>query len=188
MRIISGKLKGRVLKIPKGIKIRPSSQKVKQALFNILGDQVSGSSFLELFAGTGSVGIEAFSRGANRVVLVENNRLCLQAIAENLKSLQVPQAAFKLLGVSVQRAMKLSEQRNEKFDLVFLDPPYHQDQLKNSLIDLSLCDILASQSWVIAEHKKDEILPHLINRLKVMFTKTYGDTALSFYQNRREKQ
>lgn len=194
MRIIAGIYKGRILNSPRGAKIRLTSQKVKQALFSILGEGISGASFLELFAGSGSVGIEAKSRGAKQVYLVENNRACIRAIEENLSKLKIQEGQIRLLSVDVERAIKLLERKKQRFDFVFLDPPYYEDQprpytegrgkLKNSLINLSRYDILNAQSVVIAEHAKSDVLPHLLVRLRLMFSKQYGDTTLSFYQNR----
>ena len=183
MRVIAGKFKSQVLKMPKGMKIRPTSQKVKAALFNMLGGELSGSSFLELFAGSGNVGIEALSRGANKVVFVECSRICIKTIKENLAKLKLlAKPDVVVLPVDVDRALIKLTQQGEKFDFVFLDPPYYQDKLKNCLIKLSHYDILNPRAYVIAERRKGQILPQQLAKLKVMFTKRYGDTALSFYQ------
>lgn len=192
MRVVAGIYKGRILNSPKGVEIRLTSQKVKQALFSILGQGISGSSFLDLFAGSGSVGIEAKSRGAKQVYLAENNRVCIRTIEENLGKLKIQEGQIRLLPVDVEVAIKLLERRKQKFDFVFLDPPYNKGQpysytqgrskLKNSLINLSRYDILDAQSVVIVEHAKSDVLPHLLGRLRLMFSKQYGDTVLSFYQ------
>ena len=184
--------------MPRGIKIRPTSQKVKEALFCILGKELCGASFLELFAGSGNIGIEARSRGAERVFFVESNRFCIKTIKANLARLRIPynyglrpqkvkkEASVTLIPLDAERAVKMRYRRREKFDFVFLDPPYYQTQPrkspKNSLIKLCLYDILKPHSYVIAEHHKKQILPQQILRLRLMFTKSYGDTALSFYQ------
>lgn len=194
MRVISGKFKGRILKVPRGLRIRPTSQKVKEALFDILGKQINNASFLELFAGSGSIGIEAKSRGAGSIFLVESKRSCIEAIRKNLVQLNIlynyglkpqnskKQADVTLLPIDVERALQTLSQKGVKFDFVFLDPPYFQDKLKNSLIKICHYDIVSVRSYVIAEHHKDEILPHLLLTLRLMFTRRYGDAALSFYQ------
>jgi len=194
MRVIAGKFKGRILKMPRGIKMRPTSQKVKEALFCILGKELCGASFLELFAGSGNIGIEAESRGAQKVFFVENNRMCVKTIESNLTRLRIPynyglrpqkvkkEASVTLIPLDAERAVKMLYRRREKFDFVFLDPPYYQTQLRNSLIKICLYDILKLHSCVIAEHHKKQILPQQILGLRLMFTKSYGDTALSFYQ------
>jgi len=183
MRIISGRFKGHVLKVPKGVEIRPTSEKVKKALFDILGAAISGASFLELFAGTGSVGLEAKSRGAARVFFVENNRICIKTIKENLAKLRLlREPDVVLLPMDVDEALALLHQKSDKFDFIFLDPPYAQKHLKNSLIKIAQYDILNPRSYVIAEYRKEQILPQGLAKLKLMFTKRYGDTALSFYE------
>lgn len=194
MRVISGKFKGRILKMPRGTKIRPTSQKVKEALFSILGTKIHGASFLELFAGSGSIGIEAKSRGAKSVFLVENNRSCVKTIQKNLEQLEISydnglksqktrkRVDLTLLPVDVEKALKMFCQNGEKFDFVFLDPPYFQDKLKNSLIKICHYDILNPRSYVVAEHHKSENFPHLLLTLRLMFSRRYGDAALTFYQ------
>lgn len=180
------------------MKIRPTSQKVKEALFCILGQAIPGSSFLELFAGSGSIGIEAKSRGAQRVFFVENNRICIKTIEANLKHLKIAykfglksrpapnqkEASVRLLTLPAAKAIKILNQEGEKFDFVFLDPPYRQDSLKNSLINICLYDILKPHSYVIAEHSQSQVLSQHLLKLRLMFTRRYGDTALSFYQRR----
>jgi len=184
MKVIAGRFKGRQLTMPKGAKIRPSSQKVKEALFNILGQEISGASFLELFAGSGNIGIEGLSRGAACVTFVENNRLCIRAIKDNLKRLGV---SAEVLSLDAERAIELLGQKGERFDFVFLDPPYYQDKLKNCLIKLNSYDILGPHSYVIAEHNKREALPQQLPKLRLMFTKSYGDAVLSFYQRKGKR-
>ena len=181
-------------KAGRGIKIRPTSQKVKEALFSILGKELCGASFLELFAGSGNIGIEAGSRGAQKVFFVENNRMCVKTIEDNLARLRIPynyglrpqkikkEALVTLMPLDAERALKMLYRRREKFDFVFLDPPYYQAQLRNTLIKTCLYDILKPHSYVIAEHHKKQILPQQILKLRLMFTKSYGDTVLSFYQ------
>ena len=194
MRIIAGKFKGRILKIPKGLKVHPTQDAVKEALFNILGARVSGASFLELFAGSGNVGMEALSRGAKTVYFVENNPLCLKTIEENLKRIGIAcsygfvlpkdqkQVAARLLPFNAEEAISQFCQKKQKFDIVFLDPPYYRDKAKNCLIKIYHYDILRPRSWVIIEHNKQQILPHLLLKLRLISSKRYGETVLSFYK------
>lgn len=199
MRVIAGQFKSRVLKMPKVKTTRPTSQMVKKALFDTLGVKVSGSLFLELFAGGGGIGIEALSRGAGAVVLVDNNRSCIKTITENLKALNVEfnyrleltqsnkDTSVTVLAMPVDKVIPLLVRKLQKFDLVFLDPPYHEDKLKNSLIKIDQYDILNPQCWVIAEHYKKQELPQQLKTLRLMFTKQYGDAALSFFQRQIKK-
>lgn len=189
MRIAGGKYKGHLLKIQKSIKIRPTSQLVKEALFDIIGPQIQDSSFLELFAGSGSVGIEALSRGAASVVFVERNHLCMHAIEANLKKLGANYGyGFKqgdycahLFLMSAAKAITAFGLDKEAFDFIFLDPPYHLNELKNCLIKLHQYDIVKTHSLVIAEHSVREELPTFTG-LKLLSSRKYGETALSFYQ------
>ena len=184
MRVIAGKFKGRQLKMPRGSKLRPTSERVKEALFNILGENISGASFLELFAGSGNIGIEAISRGAQTVILVDNSPLCIKTIKATLKRIG---AYAEFLPFDAEGAIKMLYQKKRKFDFVFLDPPYYEDKLKNCLIKICHYDILKAHSLVIAEHNKRQASPDLFPKLKLLFAKRYGDTVLSFYQKRVEK-
>ncbi|MBN3037817.1 MAG: 16S rRNA (guanine(966)-N(2))-methyltransferase RsmD [Candidatus Omnitrophica bacterium] len=194
MRIITGKFKNRALRMPKGAKIRPTSEMVKKAIFDILGPVVVDSSFLELFAGSGNVGIEALSRGAREVVFVDNDRRCMRSVEENLKSLNMAyiygldekaasnKTAIKLLPFDAQRALEVLSDRGCKFDIAFLDPPYGEDNLKNCLIKISRCDILNARCLVVAEHSTRDVIPQRFSNLTLLSSKEYGDSTLSFYQ------
>lgn len=121
MRILTGKYKGRIIKMPKGI--RPTQDKVRKALFDILGD-IEGLSFLELFAGSGAVGIEALSRGAKGVVFVEKNQQCIDNI--KISGSLMGLLGHKVMGLDVQEAIKRLSKAGETFDIIFLDPPYYK--------------------------------------------------------------
>ncbi len=184
MRVIAGKLKGYIIKMPKGLRIRPTKDMVKEALFSVLGKKVCAASFLELFAGSGSIGIEAKSRGAKTVTFVENNRLCIRAIEANLRRMGI---SATLLALDAEKAIEMFGQKKQRFDLVFLDPPYYHDKLKNCLIKICHYGILNPHSLVIAEHNKREVLPELLPKLKVVFSKKYGEAVLTFYQVRARR-
>ena len=153
MRIIAGKLKGRVLKIPRGI--RPTSQKVREALFSILGNRIIDGVVLDLFAGSGALGIEALSRGAKSATFVDNNRKCVQTIKVNLElcglssfqssSLRRKERDEKIeirvLSMEALKAIRFFERKGERFDLIFLDPPYYYEAVaKNVLINVVIAD------------------------------------------------
>jgi len=124
MRIITGKFKGRLIKMPQGM--RPTQDKVREALFDILGG-IEGASFLELFAGSGAVGLEAASQGVKEVVFVENDPTCIKMLKENLSYL--PLTAYRLLPIDAFKAVERLAKEKEKFDIVFLDPPYYKDMV-----------------------------------------------------------
>jgi 16S rRNA (guanine966-N2)-methyltransferase len=123
MRIRAGSLKGRLLKSPRGEKIRPTSDKVKMAFFNIIGDCLKDVNFLDLFSGTGSIGLEALSRGAGRSIFVEKNRLSLEILRENIK-LTGTQDRAQVLPLDIFGALKLLSKKGESFEIIYLDPPY----------------------------------------------------------------
>ncbi len=177
MRIIGGIYKGRVIAMPKSI--RPTQDKVRKALFDILGD-MEGLSFLELFAGSAAVGLEAVSRGASELALVEQDRNCLAVIRKNIESLKPPNCS--LYPKDSQDMIKLLAKGGRRFDIVFLDPPYYEDLAKKTLQILGAYDIVAPNGFVIIQHfKKDTLLPQAgdLARFKQA---SYGDTVLSFYR------
>jgi 16S rRNA (guanine966-N2)-methyltransferase len=176
MRITSGKYKGRTIKMPQGI--RPTQDKVRKALFDILGN-IKGLSFLELFAGSGAVGFEAVSRGVKELVLAENSCACLAVIEQNIKALEISECALYPLdaGSVVQKLHK----NGKKFDIIFLDPPYYQDEAKKALQILDAYDILAPYGLVVAQHFKKDKLPSQAGKLSLIKEAKYGDTFLSFY-------
>lgn len=182
MRIIAGELKGLTLKMPKGI--RPTSDKVREALFDILGQSVMGADILDLFAGSGALGIEAWSRGSGKVIFVDNNPKCIKVIGENIAKLQISNQQLQIYCLDVFKAIKLFGQRSEKFDLILLDPPYYKDLAKKSLISIEQSDILARNALAVAEHYKKDKLEEEIGQLKLFKIKNYGDTTLSFYKNK----
>lgn len=177
MKISSGEYKGRVIKGPKHI--RPTQGKVRKALFDILGD-ISGLSFLELFAGSGAVGFEAVSRGAAELTLVEYNRDCLQAIRKNIESMKIK--ACSLYPHEARQALEMLYKEGRKFDIVFLDPPYYNEEAKKTLKALGGCDILAGNALVIVQHFKKDLLPEAAGGLTLIRQRRYGDTVLSFYR------
>ncbi len=125
MRIISGKYKGRIIRMPRGI--RSTQNKARKALFDILGD-IQGLSFLELFAGSGAVGLEALSGGVASLTLVENNRDCLVTLKKNIESLK-PEFC-NLLPLEAEKAISAFAKDKRRFDIIFLDPPYYGDLVK----------------------------------------------------------
>ena len=141
MRIIGGEYRSRQIMMPKGVEIRPTQDKVRQAVFNILGD-VNGKVVLELFAGSGAFGIEALSRGAKSVTFVDNNFSCIQTIKSNLESLDIPHSVYDLIRADAINVLARLGKQEEKFDIVFLDPPYYKGLAKKCLINIDNYDIL----------------------------------------------
>ena len=166
--------------MPRGPGIRPTSNKVREALFSILSAKIPGSAILDLFAGSGSMGLEAISRGAEKAVFVDNNTGSISAIKKNLKDLGVS-ADVKVMQLGVVQAVKkLCGQ--EKFDIVFMDPPYFKGWIKKILLNLSQYDILKHPALLICEHHKKEELPQQDGPFFRFKESRYGDTVLSFYK------
>lgn len=182
MRIIGGKFKGRHIEIPKGADIRPTSDKVREALFNIIKDRTEGASVLDLFAGSGSLGIEALSRGAEKATFIDIQARCISSIRKNLKSLAIKTENIELLQENALKAIKKLSESKIRFNLVFLDPPYYGDWIKKCLIYLDEYDILYNSHIIICEHFKKDIVPEKIGRFKKVKRSSYGDTVLTFYE------
>ena len=185
MKIIGGKYKGRNIYMPKDI--RPTQNLTRKALFDILGQELEGMDFLDLFAGSGAVGLEALSRGARSVTFVEKNPLCLNTIQENVNLLKLNMSAVKekafyevIEGDSFATIKQLSR-KGKKYHLVFLDPPYGRGLVKKALKLLSAYDILTPASMLIVEHEKKEFLPKLEGKLKLLKQNHYGNTCLSIF-------
>jgi 16S rRNA (guanine(966)-N(2))-methyltransferase RsmD len=170
MRIISGQFKSRRLKGTPPPGIRPTSDKLRETVFNILGARVEGATFLDGCAGTGAIGIEAISRGAAFVYFVEQSRKACQMIRENLKELDV-QDGYKIIEMDLGKALGVVG----KVDVAFIDPPYDRDDLYQAALNQFDGDLL------ILEHSKRNLLPETAGRLKKTRTLVQGDAALAFY-------
>ena len=180
MRIISGLFKGRRLTAPNGLTIRPTPDKVKGAIFNIIGERIIESSFLDLFAGTGAIGIEALSRGAREVIFVDNSIKAINTIKENLSIFNIQHSTFNIVKAD---AVEFIKKTGQQFDFIFLDPPYKSDLGEGALIEISRRNILKENGEVIWEHyyKTEYRRQNTEDRIKLKRTVRYGDTSLSFF-------
>jgi 16S rRNA (guanine966-N2)-methyltransferase len=178
MRIIAGALRGRVLAPVKG-RTRPTAARVREAIFNILG-VVPEAQVLDLFAGTGALGIEALSRGAGQAVFVEDHPGALKALRRNLETLGL-QDCSRVLPLPVAAALRQLAARGERFGLVFLDPPYGGGAAAATLEALAGSSLLLPEVWVVAEHSRRETLPESIGILKQHTSRRYGDTRVAIY-------
>jgi 16S rRNA (guanine(966)-N(2))-methyltransferase RsmD len=179
MRIVGGEARNRQIYLPKKCRIRPTSDKIKETLFNILRD-VEGKSFLDLFAGSGNVGIEALSRGAARVVFIERNVVLTNAIEKNVESLGL-RLRCQMLKMEVGRGIRELGERGEKFDTLFADPPYETGLIKKTLKNLEDGRLFTGSSTIVVQHSKREALPESMSDHYVLQDqRIYGDTALSF--------
>ncbi len=179
MRIIAGRLRSRRLDSPPGMEVRPTSDRLRETLFNILAPKLQDARFLDLFAGTGAVGIEAVSRGAREAVLVEENKRAARVIRENIKSLGIESEAT----VIEQDAAKAIRTISGTFELIFLDPPYSSHgEYERCLTALSQSALLTDGSVVVAEHEKRFLPAEQFGDLKCYRRLVHGEAALSFYR------
>lgn len=184
MRVIAGTARGRKLKSFRGWDIRPTPDRVKESLFNILGTRIVESHFLDLCAGTGSIGIEALSRGAQRVVWVEKDRKACQLIEENLRRCGFTTGGI-LMRCDVLHALSLLEKEGATFDIIFLDPPYRSTLAEQILQKLAISHLLASSGLIIAEHSEHGELAKQYGDLQQIRQRIFGQVVLSFYQRQK---
>lgn len=183
MRIIGGIYRSRLIEMPKGVEIRPTQDKVRQAVFNILRD-VNGMTVLELFAGSGAFGIEAISRGAGHATFIDNDPKCIQAIRKNLAALKVDPALYDIIRLNALEAASKLEKEQKKFDLVIMDPPYYRELAKKCLITLNDYDILAQSALVVVERFKRDELPTCLTALELITERAYSDTIISIFRTK----
>ena len=188
MRVISGVVKGRRLGFRKAFlkqgepgELRPTSSKVREAVFDIIRDELPGAKFLDLYAGTGGVGIEALSRGAGRVTFVESNGLRVKMINDLITRFNFKGRSAVIKGDAIGFLKRELEKRH-KYDIIFLDPPYHSDELMTILQIIGQGGVLEEDATVIAEHFSKTVLPDVTGRLKLVKEYRYGDTALTRYR------
>jgi 16S rRNA (guanine966-N2)-methyltransferase len=184
MRIIAGQFRSRVLHAPHGLDVRPTSDRLRETLFNVLAPRIAGSVFLDLYAGSGAVGIEALSRGARESIFVERAEPSLRAIRANLASLGI-RGGYALEPRSVAAALPRLSEAGRTADLIFLDPPYaaeEQYSLALGLLGGSCRVLLAPEALIVAEHEKRHALDDRYGALLRYRLLRQGDAALSFYR------
>jgi 16S rRNA (guanine(966)-N(2))-methyltransferase RsmD len=183
MRIIAGRYRSRRLKVGPPPGTRPTGDKLRETLFNILADRIIESRFLDAYAGVGAIGIEAFSRGARVVAFVDHSRKACAAIRVNLAGLGVAQE-YHVLQMDLARAMDGPQAGG--FDVAFLDPPYARDDLhRRDLERFGEGSLLAEDGVLVIEHARSMILPDQAGCLDRVRTHLQGDSALTFYEGSR---
>ncbi|MBF0385029.1 MAG: 16S rRNA (guanine(966)-N(2))-methyltransferase RsmD [Candidatus Omnitrophica bacterium] len=180
MKVINGQLKGRNFYMPSGI--RPTSNLVRKAVFDVIGQDMEGCSVLELFAGSGAMGIEAISLGAKQVFIVENDAKCVSVIRDNMLKLGVDIRLYEISARDAFASIKLFDQEGKKFDIIFADPPFSRDLAKKTLKRLGGYDILHPNSLLVIQHEKREILPEKEASLTLIRRKNYGLNTISIYR------
>jgi 16S rRNA (guanine966-N2)-methyltransferase len=184
MRVIAGQYRSRVLQAPRGLDTRPTSDRLRETLFNVLAPRIEGAVFLDLYAGSGAVGIEALSRGAREVIFVEQADAANRAIRTNLASLGI-RGGYALETRGVAPALRRLADAERSADLIYLDPPYADTQEYETTIGLLGGDcstVVATGGLVIAEHEKRQELEGRYGSLVRYRVLKQGDAALSFYR------
>lgn len=181
MRIVAGIARGRRLRAPKGRRVRPTADRVKEAVFSILEsrESSSGRAVLDLFAGAGTLGIEALSRGAAEAVFVEPAREASEAIRDNLRTADLE---GEVLSMPAERAIKRLATTGRRFDRVFIDPPYGEGWIERTLVALDGTDLVVEGGWIVAEHGRGEDAAPVVGRFVRELTRRYGDTHVTLYR------
>lgn len=180
MRIIGGEFKSRKIYFPKTKMTRPMTDRAKETIFNVLGTVPESATVLDLFAGSGSMGLEALSRSAKEVYFVDDAKPAQDCIEHNIKLLSLDTAKVHIMRLPVQQAIKKLEKGAKKFDLIFLDPPHNKGLIKNILHLLDPSDIVAPFGHIVIGHSNQEGLPQQFEKLSVYRSIQIGQTFMSF--------
>lgn len=183
MRVSAGKAKGRALIAPKGLNTRPITQMMKEALFSIWQFKIRDSYFLDLFAGSGSMGIEAISRGAKQAVFVELDYNAIEVIKQNIRTCKFTSQEAVVYKDDVFRRIKLLEQNKQRFDIIYLDPPFTVDEIFHPVLEaVASADILNEDGVIAIRTLKQKEMPEEMLDLYKFKVKTYGISTIHFYQ------
>jgi 16S rRNA (guanine(966)-N(2))-methyltransferase RsmD len=182
MRVISGVAKGRSLKAPFATSVlRPTSDKVREAIFDIIGPEIEDSGFLDLFCGTGAMGIEALSRGARNVVFVDNKSSSVDLVKDNLSKCGFKKN-FEIIQCDVLQAIQSLSNRQRRFRYIFIDPPYSSDLILKTLEAISISNLLLPKASVLVEHSVKRPVPEKTNDLIIHKEYKFGDTVINLYR------
>ncbi len=176
-------MRGRRLASFKGLDIRPTSDRVREAIFDLLGHDFSGEKVLDLFAGTGSLGIEAISRGAAWALFIDHSPKAMELIGKNLKLCGLEAQGFALRKDLLRGFPRRHRLLEEKMDLVFVDPPYRKSMILPVLEGLSHLKILESPSTLVAQSEQREVLPPRVRSLQMVKSRIYGETRITLYRH-----
>lgn len=188
MRIITGKARGAKLKTPKGENTRPTADRIKESLFNILSYTVRETKVLDLFSGTGNLGLEAVSRGAEKAVLVDKNRESISVIKYNALHTRLQEQVEVIQGDVFSVVAKLADKK-QVFDIIFADPPYHNGYELKLLETLDKHAVLAPEGIIVIEHGRADLLPEAVGKFEKFRVQNYGaTTSISFYRHKSEQE
>ncbi len=184
MRVIAGKFRGRNLKSPPSLRVRPTSDRLRETLFNVLAPRIEGACFLDLCAGSGAVGIEAISRGATHTTFVDQSRRMCALIASNLELCRIPANESSVVTMEASEFLRSTAKKGrESWDIVFFDPPYADDYLDVlNLFASETGSLLADTGLLVVEHHHKKSLPDQLGSIQRQRILKQGDSALSFYE------
>ncbi|MDF2545726.1 MAG: rsmD [Anaerosolibacter sp.] len=180
LRVIAGKLRGRKIKAPDGMHTRPTTDRVKESIFSMIYPYIIDSTVLDLFAGSGSLGIEALSRGAEKAYFVDNNKQSLSIVKENLINLGLLDQSIVLLAEAM-KALKDISLKDQIFDIIFLDPPYMKGFIIPCIETIKENGLLNIDGIIVIEHNVEDVLPAEVGDLIKIKDRRYGDTNISIY-------
>lgn len=181
MRIIAGEYKGRKLKSLDGQNTRPTSDKIKGAIFNSIGPYFEDEVVLDLFSGSGNLAIEAVSRGAKKAICVEQHPTAVKIIKENIE-LTKEREKFQVLKMKAEKALKIFSEERQTFDLIFLDPPYAQQKIVEQIEEMMQNDLINDWGKIVCETDRSAGLPDNIDGLVLRKRQIYGGTEIVIYQ------
>ena len=185
MRIIAGKYKGRRLTTPKGMNVRPTSDRVKESVFSIIQKHIVDANFLDLCSGTGNIGIEALSRGAKQVTFLDRNPISLKLIRQNLEicGIEISDTQVQVIAKDLYKGIKTLHNQSETFELIYFDPPYDANIYNQCLTQISDTKLLNEAGILLIEHHKNTVLPTEIGLLTHIEQRQYGDTCVSLFRS-----
>jgi 16S rRNA (guanine966-N2)-methyltransferase len=187
MRITGGEFRGRKICAPKGRGTRPTLEVVRKAIFDIIGGKVEQAHCLDLFCGSGALGLEAISRGALDVVFCDISRVAIEAVRSNIARLDIKGSRYTLMHMEATKALSLLQKEGKQFDICFVDPPFFQALYDESLVLLGNLGLLKNGAVVVVEASKKVALSDCNNRLCLVKTRRYGDTTITIYEFREGK-
>ncbi|WP_313891392.1 16S rRNA (guanine(966)-N(2))-methyltransferase RsmD [Psychrobacillus sp.] len=187
MRVISGTNKGIPLKAVPGTNTRPTTDKVKESIFNMIGPYFDGGIAVDLFAGSGNLGIEALSRGIDSCIFIEKDQKAVQTIGENLKKCRLEQSS-EIFRIDASRAVKAFQKRELQIDLLFVDPPYDKVVFYDFAKKIVENGCMTDSAIIVCEHEKTVKLDDDLGDFSLTRRETYGSTVISIYRKRTEEE
>lgn len=180
MRIIAGEAKGKRLECRKGTETRPTQDSIKESLFSIIAPYITDARFLDLFSGTGNIALEALSRGAKRAVMIEKDQEALKYIIKNINNLGYENKSRAYKNETL-RAVEILGRKGEKFDIIFMDPPYKDEVCERVMRAISKAGLLAENGLIICEHHMYEDMSEKVGEFKKTDERKYGKKVVTFY-------